>query len=84
MPVLSNSSVEVENRARTILSSSSISELRSLRIEKVDGVLCLLGSLSSWYHKQLAQELLRRLKPEVCVPIRNLTEVAPIQRPPRV
>lgn len=68
----------IENRARNILSNSPIPELRQLQIEEVDGVLCLLGSLSTWYNKQLAQELLRRLTPVTpgCpVLIRNMTQV---------
>ncbi len=64
----------IENRARNLLNNSPIPELRRLQIEEVDGVLCLVGSLSTWYYKQLAQELLRRLTPGA-VSIRNLTQV---------
>ncbi|MBO5436111.1 MAG: hypothetical protein J6A23_00465 [Thermoguttaceae bacterium] len=65
---------EIESKARSLLSSSPISELRRLKIESADDGLCLLGSLSTWHHKQLAQELVRRLSPAP-IPIRNLTSV---------
>lgn len=45
--------------AQTALASSPIFELRDLRVEQHDQVLLLLGSVSSFYHKQLAQEIVR-------------------------
>ncbi len=75
MSIYTPISDEMESRARTVLSSCAILEIRRLKIEKIDGVLCLLGALPTWYHKQLAQEMVRRLRPEVPVPIRNLTHV---------
>jgi len=65
---------ELESSARSVLSLCPVRELRQLKIECGENVLCLLGSLPTWYHKQLAQETLRR----VCggkIAIRNLTQV---------
>lgn len=67
-------SVETENQLRDALNSCSVQELRRLKIETKDGKLCLFGTLSTWYHKQLAQELLRRKCP---IPVLNLTNVKP-------
>jgi len=65
-------SSETENQLRNVLNSCSVQELRRLKIEMMDGKLCLIGTLSTWYHKQLAQELLRRKSP---IPVLNLTSV---------
>jgi hypothetical protein len=65
---------ELESSARSVLSLCPVPELRQLKVEREENALCLLGSLSTWYHKQLAQETLRR----VCgnqVRIKNLTQV---------
>ncbi len=45
--------------AQTALSSSPIFELRDLRVEQHEQTLLLLGAVSSFYHKQLAQEVVR-------------------------
>lgn len=50
---------DVASRARAVLGSSRIFDLRSLDVEQ-DGLgVVLRGSVSSFYHKQLAQELLK-------------------------
>ncbi len=67
-------SPETENQLRNALNSCSVQELRRLEIKTQDGKVCLFGTLSTWYHKQLAQELLRRKSP---VPVLNLTNVEP-------
>lgn len=46
-------------RAQSALASSSIFDLRDLRVEQCDDALLISGSVSSFYHKQLAQELVR-------------------------
>ena len=45
------------SRARRALTASFISDLRSLTIEESDEVLRICGTVESFYHKQLAQEL---------------------------
>lgn len=50
---------DVLPRAQTALWNSPIFELRDLRVEQRDGMLLLSGVVSSFYHKQLAQEVVR-------------------------
>ncbi|MDO4574845.1 MAG: BON domain-containing protein [Planctomycetia bacterium] len=63
---------ETEKRARNILNASPVPELRSLTIEEDGDVLRLSGTLSRYYHKQLAQETLRRVCREAKLVLRNL------------
>ncbi|MBX9789415.1 MAG: BON domain-containing protein [Pirellulales bacterium] len=48
-------SVQIE-LVRTALATSSIFDLRQLFVVETDDGLTLRGSVSSYYHKQLAQE----------------------------
>ena len=50
---------DVQPRAQTALASSPIFELRDLQVEHCDGMLLISGVVSSFYHKQLAQEAVR-------------------------
>jgi hypothetical protein len=50
---------DVQPRAQTALSNSPIFELRDLRVEQADEGLVISGIVSSFYHKQLAQEVVR-------------------------
>ncbi len=50
---------EYQPRAQSALAASPIYELRDLQVEHRDGMLVILGSVSSFYHKQLAQEVVR-------------------------
>lgn len=52
---------EVRPSAQAALTRSPIGALRGLRVEQVDDALLLVGSVSSFYHKQLAQEAVRAL-----------------------
>ncbi|MEX2026049.1 MAG: BON domain-containing protein [Pirellulaceae bacterium] len=47
------------DRARSALAASPIYLLRQLDINQVDGALYLSGRVDSFYHKQLAQEVVR-------------------------
>ena len=49
----------VANAALEILSKSSVSELRLLRVDEKENELRLSGQVKSYYHKQLAQETVR-------------------------
>lgn len=64
----------VQSRAQSALSNSPIFDLRGLRVEEVEGGLLLSGSVSSYYHKQLAQEAVRAVA--LGVPIMNSIRVA--------
>ena len=46
---------------RKALASSSVFALREIHVESVGDALFLSGQVSSFYHKQLAQELVRAL-----------------------
>ena len=50
---------DVRPRAQTALASSPIFELRDLRVDQENAALLISGSVSSFYHKQLAQEVVR-------------------------
>lgn len=57
---MSNSlTTDVYTRAQSALSSSPIYVLRELQVERVDETLLLSGRVDSFYHKQLAQEVVR-------------------------
>jgi hypothetical protein len=58
---------DVQPQAQAALATSAIAELRSLAVEKRDGHLLLHGSVSCYYHKQLAQELVRAVCREIDV-----------------
>lgn len=47
------------------LAASPISELRELQVEQYDGALLISGVVSSFYHKQLAQEVVRTVCREI-------------------
>jgi osmotically-inducible protein OsmY len=49
----------VQPRAQAALSNSPFYELRELQVEQQDGTLLISGSVSSFYQKQLAQEVVR-------------------------
>lgn len=50
---------EVQSRAQTALSASPIFALRELNVARSGDVLHLTGQVDSFYHKQLAQEVVR-------------------------
>jgi osmotically-inducible protein OsmY len=50
---------EVQPRAQAALANSPIYELRELQVEQTNGSLLISGTVSSFYHKQLAQEVVR-------------------------
>jgi osmotically-inducible protein OsmY len=50
---------DVQPRAQAALENSPFYELRELQVEQRDGALLISGSVSSFYHKQLAQEVVR-------------------------
>ena len=52
---------DVQPRVQEALASSHFYELRELAVESREDVLVLSGSVSSFFHKQLAQEVVRSL-----------------------
>jgi osmotically-inducible protein OsmY len=61
------STSDVQPRAQTALASSPIYELRDLQVEYLDGRLVISGAVSSFYHKQLAQEVVRSVSNSMVV-----------------
>lgn len=55
----STSTSEILPRAQSALANSPIYELRDLQVEHRGGSLLISGAVSSFYHKQLAQEVVR-------------------------
>ncbi len=51
----------ITRAAREILSNSSVRELRCIRVDGSAKHLELTGRVGSYYHKQLAQETIRRV-----------------------
>jgi hypothetical protein len=62
-------------RAQTALGNSPVCELRDLRVENRDGALVISGAVSSFYHKQLAQEVVRAVCKDCEVELINLIRV---------
>ena len=57
MPVLT--AKDVQARAQQALASSPVYALRELQVEQDGDTILLRGSVASFYHKQLAQEVIR-------------------------
>jgi hypothetical protein len=58
MPVLT--AKDVQAKAQRALSESAVYALREVVIRSEGDTLVLVGQVSSFYHKQLAQELVRQ------------------------
>jgi hypothetical protein len=70
-------------RARTALSESPLFVLRDLTVQHVDDCLLISGSVTSFYHKQLAQEVVRAVAPSLSVVNQVEVRTAPTgKRPP--
>ena len=52
---------EIEAQAQRALADSPIFDLRHLQVEYLDGALALSGRVETFYHKQLAQEVVRNV-----------------------
>ncbi|MEJ5341079.1 MAG: BON domain-containing protein [Thermogutta sp.] len=66
---------DLEMRARLALRNSPIYELRDIDVEERDNTIVLRGVVSSFYHKQLAQEAVRSILRGHDVELVNLIEV---------
>ena len=51
--------MDVIDRAQSALSNNSIHALRELRVRRDGDCLILSGRVNSYYHKQMAQEVVR-------------------------
>ncbi len=52
---------EIQTQAQRALSTSPIFDLRHLHVELAEGSLLLSGRVETFYHKQLAQEVVRNV-----------------------
>lgn len=64
---------DAQSRAQSALTSSPIFDLRELNVEQSHDSLLISGTVSSFYHKQLAQEIVRAVA--VGVQVDNRAEV---------
>ena len=66
---------EVQPRAQSALANSPIHELRDLEVQQQNGALLICGVVSSFYHKQLAQEVVRAVCREFAIELVNSIRV---------
>lgn len=65
--MVSEKSSGVAERAQRALASSPIFALRDLKVEREGEILWIYGRVTSFYHKQLAQEAIRALAEDLQV-----------------
>ena len=58
---------EIQPRAQDALAASPVVALRDLKVVLTDDVLLIRGAVTSFYHKQLAQEAVRAVAEGVAV-----------------
>ncbi|MDY0166522.1 MAG: BON domain-containing protein [Thermoguttaceae bacterium] len=66
-PVTMSAAQDVQSRAQLALKSSPFYELRELQVEPARDSLLISGCVSSFYYKQLAQEVVRSVCREIDV-----------------
>lgn len=62
-------------RAEAALRNSPFNELRKLRVDQCENGLVITGTVSSFYHKQLAQEVVRSVCKECEIDLTNSIRV---------
>ena len=65
----------VQPRAQSALATSPIYELRDLSVQQHNGSLLISGTVSSFYHKQLAQEVVRTVCQSIEIEVVNSIHV---------
>lgn len=73
MPV--DTAKDVQLKAQQALSSCPVYALRELLVECDGETLVITGQVASFYHKQLAQEIVRQAVDEVDVEVINAIKV---------
>ncbi len=58
---------DVTTQARSALAKSPVYALRNLYVQREGDSLVLSGRVDSFYHKQLAQEMVRLIAPDLLV-----------------
>ena len=59
--MINTANQNVEQAASEVLANNTVRELRALRVDRRADKLQLSGRVRSFYHKQLAQEAVRRV-----------------------
>jgi hypothetical protein len=77
-PMIQRSHMSPEPRAQSALAESGIHSLRQLSVAQIDNRLCIRGSVGSYYHKQMAQQLVLSVAEGMEV-INSITVVAPLE-----
>ena len=72
--------VTARERAQSALSNSPVFDLRELRVEERGDSLLISGNVSSYYHKQLAQEAVRSAIGSSCLDNRVLVSARENER----
>ena len=65
----------LQPRAQAALRNSPVNELRKLRVDSCENGLVITGTVSSFYHKQLAQEVVRSVCRECEIDLNNSIRV---------
>ncbi len=58
---------DLQTKAQSALADCAVAALRDLQVEHVGDALLLRGVVSSFYHKQLAQEVVRLVVGDVAL-----------------
>jgi osmotically-inducible protein OsmY len=66
---------DLQDRAQQALAASPVYALRELRVEHSGDTLVLSGQVSSFYHKQLAQEVVRSIAEDGAAAVINAIKV---------
>jgi hypothetical protein len=74
MPVLT--AKDVQAKAQQALSASPVYALRELTVERDEDTLVLTGQVCSFYHKQLAQEMVRQAVGQVDVEVDVINSIS--------
>lgn len=72
---------EILSRVQTALADSPIYELRTVQVASAKNAFVLSGTVSSYYHKQLAQELVRTFCDRLGLRVINRIEVKVMETP---
>ncbi|MEX0978134.1 MAG: BON domain-containing protein [Pirellulales bacterium] len=74
MPVLS--AKDVQAKAQQALSASPVYALRELMVERDEETLVITGRVCSFYHKQLAQEMVRQAVEQIEVEVDVINSIS--------
>jgi len=67
---------DLQPRAQAALANSPFYELRNLRVEQHNGGLFISGAVSSFYYKQIAQEVVRAVCKDQDIDVINSIRVS--------